>query len=557
MKNKHRCLAINNDWARKGANKRYGAVGWYRLINPLEKLGCIVKKSRFVVGGPANAVKMKEMADIWYIKPGYFETTFVMVVDKNTVGAKLVLDLDDHPFKTDPLHPAYKHFQSKVQDLQWIVDQADHIVVSTEPLKEVVKGRNPRVTVIPNAIDPKIWNFKNKKHRDGKIRIGWVGSHSHVADIAVVEQAIPAILKKYPNVEFHNAGIGAVNDPKKREFYHGGTKGYKDYPEWLASLGIDIGIAPLKDTEFNRCKSNIKWLEHAMLEIPMVLSDVYPYSNSVEHYKTGYLAKNTAEWIKYLSWLIENEEKRREIGQNAKKAVLENWTIDKQLPKYEKLFEMLRPKDITVYTSLIGGIDELCEKQNTEGADFVAYTNHKSETWQVKEPYDKFKDDRRNSRIQKIMPHLFIDTPYSIYIDANVELKVPAQKLIDEFLKDKDIAVFRHSGRDDVYQEANAVILMEKETLKEANGQVKAYAKQGIKEHSGLAECGVIIRRHTPEVNAMNEKWWIDYCRYSSRDQLSFPVAFDLSKVNLIEGAVWRHPYFSYNNHKIMNKNLQ
>jgi glycosyltransferase involved in cell wall biosynthesis len=553
---KHRVLAINGDWARKGANKRYGAVGWYRLINPLEKLGCIVKKSRFIIGGAERALEMKKLADIWFVKPSYFETTVILVTDKNFAGAKLVLDLDDHPFVTDPKHPAYEHFQSKIEDLKFIIENSDHIVVSTEPLKQVVKPYNDKITVIPNAIDPKIWNVKNAKHKDGKIRIGWVGSHSHVADIEVVENAIPFILKKYPNVEFHNAGIGAVNDPLKREFYHMGTKGYKDFPSWLAGLGLDIGIAPLKDTEFNRCKSNIKWLEHAMLEIPMVLSDVYPYTYSVEHGKTGYLAKTTGQWIKYLSWLIESEEKRREIGKMAKETVLKDWTIDKQLPKYEKLFEELRPKDITVYTSLIGGIDDLVEKQNTAGAQFWAYSDHKSDTWEIKEPYDKFKDDRRNSRIQKIMPHLFIDTPYSVYLDANIELKVPAQQLIDTFLKDKDIAIFRHSGRDDVYQEADAVILMEKETLKEANNQVRDYAKRGIKNHSGLAECGMIIRRHTPEVNAMNEKWWIEYCRYSSRDQLSFPVAFDMSKVNLIEGAVWRHPWFKYNDHKVLNKHI-
>jgi glycosyltransferase involved in cell wall biosynthesis len=113
----------------------------------------------------------------------------------------------------------------------------------------------------------------------------------------------------------------------------------------MAETGIDIAIAPLIDTKFNRSKSNIKWLESSMLEIPMVLSDIPPYSECVKNYKTGYLASNKSQWVKYLGWLVESKEKREEIGKAAKKEVLKHWTIDKQLPKYEKLFKTLSKEE--------------------------------------------------------------------------------------------------------------------------------------------------------------------------------------------------------------------
>jgi hypothetical protein len=289
-----------------------------------------------------------------------------------------------------------------------------------------------------------------------------------------------------------------------------------------------------------------------MLETPMVLSDVTPYKECVTNYKTGYLASGTSQWVKYLSWLIENSEKRKEIGRAAKEAVLKDFTIDKQLPKYEKLFDKLIDKNVTVYTSLIGGIDELNESQNTEGANFWAFTDHKSETWEIKPAYDKFKDNRRNSRIQKIMPHKYIKSEYSIYMDANIELLVTPQKLIDEFLKDKDIAVFKHAGRDDVYQERDAIIYYGKEGREILFEQTNEYADRGILDHSGLSECGVIIRRHTPKINEMNEKWWAEYCRYGCRDQMSFPIAFPMSEINQINGSAYTHPYFKMVNHKII-----
>jgi glycosyltransferase involved in cell wall biosynthesis len=548
--NKYKVFAWTNDWGRPGCEGKFGGIGWYRTINPLEKLGADVERGKYTIGALEAAVGMKERGDIWYFKQmGSLEAIMMVLTAAKFTGARLILDIDDDPFTVDPGHPDYQYHKNHEELMKLQIENADHVVVSSEPLKQVLSQYNSKMTVIPNAIDPDIWKLRKKKRNDGKIRLGWCGSASHLADREVVQDAILEILDKYPNVEFHHAGMSMVYDADKREFSHPGTKGYAEYPKFLNNLDLDIAIAPLKDTRFNQGKSNIKWLEHSMLKTPMVLSDVYPYSTTVEHGKTGYLAKSKNQWVKYLSYLIENEEKRKEIGLNAYNEVKKNWLIEKQLPKYESLFKKILPKDITVYTSIIGGFDKLIEPK-IENAEFIAYTDQKSDKWKVIKPYDKFKDDRRNSRIQKIMPHLFIDTKYSIYLDGNIELLVEPQILIDEFLKDKDIAAFKHCGRDDIYQEADAIFSFGKETKENLAEQIKSYSKQGVKVHGGLCECGVLIRRHTPEVNQMNEKWWAEYCRYSCRDQMSFTKAFPIEKIYQIEGSAHNHKYFKFNNHK-------
>lgn len=550
--NKLKVLGLNTDWGRPGCDGKYGGVGWYRIINPLEKLGADVQKGKFFINGPQSALEMKERGEIWVTKPmDSPQVVLELFADRDFAGTKIVLDLDDDPFNLNPNHPAYQSFKDKEPLYKLFIQSADHIICSTEYIKDVVKEINPKITVIPNSIDPAIWKVKKKKRNDGKIRIGWFGSSSHVADIDILESFMGDILKKYPEVEFHLAGFSfdEHKDKEDRVFHYPPTKGYEDYPQFVADKDLDIALAPLHDTQFNRCKSNIKWLEHSMLETPMVLSDVTPYKECVKNYKTGYLAKNKSQWVKYLSWLIENEEKRKEIGKAAKEAVLKDWTIDKQLPKYEKLLKKLRKKDITVYTSVVGGFDKLEDCQEDDTANYIAFTEQQSDTWDCRKPYDKFKDNRRNSRIQKIMPHLFFDSEYSIYLDGNIRLKVPAQQLIDEYLKDKDVAVIRHIGRDCIYDEADACMNLKKGNPLELAEQVKEYSKIGWKKHAGLAECGVIIRRHTKAVEQMNEKWWAHYCRYSERDQISFPLAFPFEKINLIEQSYWRHPYLESNAH--------
>lgn len=549
MENKYGVVGTINDWARPGCEGKYGGIGWYRIINPLEKIGAHVERGEFRIGTIRSAQKMAEWGSTWVLKQmADLEAWLLILTNAKFTGSKIVLDLDDDPFSVDPKHPEYEYHKKHEDMMRMEIGTAHEVIVSTEPLKKVVEKINPNVTVIPNAIDPAIWDFQKKTHKSGRIRLGWIGSGSHLADRSVVQDAMSVIMKKYPQVDFYHAGMCIVDGKEKREFSFAGTKGYEEFPEFLNNLKLDIAIAPIKNTRFNRSKSNIKWLEHGMLKTPMVLSDVTPYSSSVTHGVDGFLAKTTNDWVKYLSMLIESKELREKIGESAYKKINEEWLIEKHLPKYEKLLKRLMPKNITVYTSVTKGFDDI-NPPKFDSAHYVAFSDKRIEGWETRKPYDKFKDERRNSRIQKLMPHLFFDTEYSIYLDGNIELLVDPQVLIDKHLKDKDIAAFKHLGRNDVFEEGDAILHYGKETPEAIHEQKEANVKRGMKVGGGLCECGVLIRRHTKEVEHMNERWWAEYCRFSSRDQMSFTYAFPMDKIQQIPPSVHTDPDFKFHNH--------
>lgn len=550
MENKYSVVGTTNDWGRPGCDGKFGGIGWYRIINPLEKIGAHVERGQFWIGKVESAEKMARWGKTWVVKQmGDLEAWLLIRTNANFKGAKLVLDIDDDPFSVDEKHPDHAYHKQHEAMMRMEIGTADEVIVSTEPLKKIVEKINPNVTVIQNAIDTSIWDFPKKTHKSKRIRLGWIGSASHLADRSVIQDAIHVIMKKYPEVDFYHAGMCIVDGKENREFSFAGTKGYEEYPQFLNSLKLDIAIAPIKNTRFNRSKSNIKWLEHAMLKTPMVLSDVTPYSTSVTHGEDGFLAKTTNDWVKYLSLLIESKELREKIGENAYKKVTTDWTIEKQLPKYEKLFKRLMPKNITVYTSVTKGFDDV-KPPKFDSAHYVAFSDKRIEGWETREPYKQFKDERRNSRIQKLMPHLFFETEYSIYLDGNIELLEDPKILIDEFLKDKDIAAFKHIGRNDAFEEGDAIIALGKENPSAIHEQKVANVKRGMKVGGGLCECGVLIRRHTKENEHMNERWWAEYCRFSSRDQMSFTYAFPIEKVNQLPLSVHKHPYFKYHAHK-------
>lgn len=189
----------------------------------------------------------------------------------------------------------------------------------------------------------------------------------------------------------------------------------------------------------------------------------------------------------------------------------------------------MNSSDITVYTCITGGKDELLDGQKVHGAEQVAFidTPHFTKEWKQSMLNNVFADPRRNSRLPKMLAHKYIDTEYSIYIDGNIRILTDPKKLIERYLKDTDLAVCKHPVRDCLYDEAKTCLQMGLDDPEVIIEQAKIYEQNCFARHKGLCECGIIFRRHTPKVEEFNNAWFAEYCRHSRRDQISFPYAVD------------------------------
>jgi glycosyltransferase involved in cell wall biosynthesis len=535
---------IATDTIRKGdeiilvdGKRVYGAVGWYRIVNPMKHLGYEYTVGKEIRSTAEDALKLKKKGSIWFMKMADNEGMDILYgAHRDFAGAKIILDLDDDPINTNYDHPDFKALEDRKDMRIRMIKIADHITVSTPKIKEIVSQYNPNITVIPNAIDPEIWKVKRKK-KDDKIRIVWISSGSHFADLPILKTVMEDILDSYKNVEFHFAGMVWGDANNDRFFHHNGTLGYKDFPQFFADLNPDICIAPLKDNQFNNCKSNIKWMEAAMLGVPTVASDVLPYRD-IKHGKTGYLATSPKQFTKYLKWLIEDKDLREKIGKAAKQDVLDNWTIDKFLPQYQKLFKkMSEKKDITVMTAITGGKDELLTQPEYDRVEYVAFTEQKNESWITKKPCDKFINPVMNAKIHKVLGHKYCDTPYIVWMDGNMTLKQDPHELV-KLMGKNDFAFFKHPGRNCLYEEADFCVQLGKGNRFEIATQVKEYAKANFPAKAGMCEMTCFVRKNTPEANDLMEKWWAEICRHSERDQISFPVVFQGQKWATIPGKV-------------------
>ena len=209
---------------------------------------------------------------------------------------------------------------------------------------------------------------------------------------------------------------------------------------------------------------------------------------------------------------------------------------------------------IVVLTAITTNKDKLSNAFPKSNAEFIAFLDKdtffevkESSLWEIRQIDEIFANPKLNSKIYKILPHLFIECDVSIWLDGNISLNITPEDLVKKWLDEKNISLCRHFSRNCIYQEAMEIKQLGLDKIDVVDQQMERYRKAGYPQFNGLTETGVIIRRHTSKINRMNEQWWAELCRGSSRDQLSFCFCFP--KYRAIECNVRNSPDFKYNLH--------
>lgn len=306
-------------------------------------------------------------------------------------GKPVLMDLDDDLFNLFPSHPSSWYFRKGKEcrrcgnaslppnaekcetcggdDLEYQdrldicgkgIQEVDVVTVSTPQLGDRFPGAK-RIELLPNYINMQKFDSLVRKG-DYNIVVGWAGSFTHNLDIAIIRDVVK-IIEDYDNVYFAVVGL----DP---QVIHDSFGDFKDkdrlimmdplpveeYPEILGAF--DIGLAPVLDNLFNRCKSELKAEEYGAAKVPYICSDVAPYSRYVEHGKDGFLARKPKEWKRYLRMLIEDSQLRKQMSQTAYEKA-STMDIRKNAYRRERLYyELALEKQITPVYVMIQQMQE-------------------------------------------------------------------------------------------------------------------------------------------------------------------------------------------------------
>jgi len=133
------------------------------------------------------------------LQPAYGEDAEKLFKKLKKHNVKLVMDLDDYWMVTYD-HPAY-HNLKKAQidkDIKHNLKLVDYVTTTTPLYAEKISKLNKNVIVLPNAVDPSEEQFQpNPEPTDKKMRIGWLGGSSHLADLSLISFSVTNFLSKH------------------------------------------------------------------------------------------------------------------------------------------------------------------------------------------------------------------------------------------------------------------------------------------------------------------------------------------------------------------------
>lgn len=276
-------------------------------------------------------------------------------------GTKIVFEFDDNFHCLPPSNPNHVHYSNgkpATKTMESFIREADVVTVSTPGLKDEYAKFNPNIHVCYNSVDDaQFARFADREltgfpKRDGEIRIGWAGSDTHRADFGMVLKQTCKVLESIPwaKMVFIGADMRSMLPAhlRGRAEYAGATWGrhqFKKGDEERADLGpiayfdlvdqadLDVAIAPIESTTFNRCKSYIKVLEYGMLGIPALASNFGPYRQYAHN--GPILIADPEGWENRLRMLCINQNERLAYARHNREAVGMLHLISQRIGEWE------------------------------------------------------------------------------------------------------------------------------------------------------------------------------------------------------------------------------
>ena len=169
----------------------------------------------------------------------------------------------------------HRHNTAIFRDILKAARLADLTSTPNELLAERYRAAGvSNVVVIENHLERGMFGFGLKSKHKGVV-VGWVAGSEHKLDLEriPVSDALKRLLEIHHRAEGSHGWCVLPLRSERYEHIPG-----VDFLDLLkVTSRMDIGIAPLADTAFNRCRSNVKPKEYASGGTPWLASPVGPY----------------------------------------------------------------------------------------------------------------------------------------------------------------------------------------------------------------------------------------------------------------------------------------
>lgn len=262
-------------------------------------------------------------------------------------GKRVVYDTDDLVFdeRPDRLSPVTRYYNREELRIHHdfvhrncrALEQCEAAIVSTERLRDSIHDLFPDKPVYlhRNAASRKFVDLVETirgsyvRPKTGLVRIAYVsGSKTHKDDFAECVRPLRRLLQRYPQVRL--MCVGHIDIPAEVQDLAAQVEAVPPVPWYNVPLCygmVDINLAPLElNNLFTESKSELKYFEPALMEIPTAASDIACFRVGIRDGETGFLCANDDQWYRALERLVLDAELRQQMGKAARADVLERYT---------------------------------------------------------------------------------------------------------------------------------------------------------------------------------------------------------------------------------------
>lgn len=301
------------------------AVGHYRVIQPvveLEKAGWVTQQQYFEI--PTN-VELERCSPDVAILQGRYTEGFVKEIERLKTFSKgfCIYELDDYVINVPKKNGHLKHTPKDLErSLRRGIERCDRLVVSTQALADALHDTHSDIRVMPNMLAEQLWTgLRSHRRTSRKPRVGWGGGTSHTGDLEVIADVVKTLANEVDWVFFGMCPpalrpyISEFHPPVPLELY----------PAKLASLNLDLALAPLEYHIFNDCKSNLRLLEYGACGYPVIVTDTRAYEGYLPC--TRIKTNSTAEWLEAIRMHLADPDESFRMGDRLKQEVLRDYVL--------------------------------------------------------------------------------------------------------------------------------------------------------------------------------------------------------------------------------------
>jgi glycosyltransferase involved in cell wall biosynthesis len=290
----------------------YGATSRVAQMRALAK-GSLAMTARAWMAAPPAAVFVQREA--CFVGPELIER---LTLARH--GCPFVFDLDDAiwlPQSQGSRLPRLSAWLRSTAKSERMIARADLVVAGSRHLEQGARARAARRTVYaPTVVDTDTWTPLDLRVSGGFVNpeepvIGWVGTHTTAPQLEMVVPALRKLRAEGFHFRFRVVGAGqgfsisgldAVVEPWDESREHADFR------------AIDIGLAPMFDTEWTRGKCAFKQIQYMSVGVPFVTSPVGAVREVVDDGVEGLYAESDDAWYTGLRRLLESASLRAALG---------------------------------------------------------------------------------------------------------------------------------------------------------------------------------------------------------------------------------------------------